>query len=110
MSDKWAQVDRYIVDNLVETDPILTAVLENNARGGLPAHDVAPNQGKLLALFAQMVGAKRILEIGTLGAYSTIWLARALPPGGEVVTLEADPHHAQIARKNIEQAGLQNVI
>ncbi|MCI1680339.1 MAG: O-methyltransferase [Ewingella americana] len=110
MSEKWQQVDSYIVDKLVGSDDTLDAILQNNARAGLPAHDVAPNQGKLLALFAQMVGAKRILEIGTLGAYSTVWLARALPEGGEVVTLEADQHHAQVARQNIELAGLQSRI
>ena len=110
MSEKWQQVDSYIVDKLVGSDDTLDAILQNNARAGLPAHDVAPNQGKLLALFAQMVGAKRILEIGTLGAYSTVWLARALPEGGEVVTLEADLHHAQVARQNIELAGLQSRI
>jgi predicted O-methyltransferase YrrM len=110
MSEKWQQVDRYIVDKLVESDDVLAAILDNNARAGLPAHDVAPNQGKLLALFAQMVGAKRILEIGTLGAYSTVWLALALPEGGEVVTLEADEHHAAVARRNIELAGLQSRI
>lgn len=110
MNEKWTQVDSYIVDNLVEADDVLEKVLRNNARAGLPAHDVAPNQGKLLALFAQMIGAKRILEIGTLGAYSTIWLARALPAGGKVVTLEADPHHARIAQTNIEIAGLKEVI
>ncbi|MFI3311771.1 class I SAM-dependent methyltransferase [Ewingella allii] len=110
MSEKWQQVDSYIVDKLVGSDDTLNAILQNNTRAGLPAHDVAPNQGKLLALFAQMVGAKRILEIGTLGAYSTVWLARALPEGGEVVTLEADQHHAQVARQNIELAGLQSRI
>lgn len=110
MHTKWTQVDRYIVDSLVETDEVLETVLFNNARANLPAHDVAPNQGKLLALFAQMVGARRILEIGTLGAYSTIWMARALPAGGQVVTLEADPHHARIAQTNIELAGLGKVI
>lgn len=110
MSEKWQQVDGYIVDKLVKSDEVLAAILDNNARAGLPAHDVAPNQGKLLALFAQMVGAKRILEIGTLGAYSTVWLARALPEGGEVVTLEADEHHAAVARQNIELAGLQSRI
>jgi len=110
MSEKWQQVDSYIVDKLVGSDDTLDAILRNNARAGLPAHDVAPNQGKLLALFAQMVGAKRILEIGTLGAYSTVWRARALPEGGEVVTLEADQHHAQVARQNIELAGLQSRI
>ncbi len=109
-SDKWTQVDNYLVSHLIEDDPILEQVLENNREGGLPAHDVAPNQGKLLAFFAQMIGAHRVLEIGTLGAYSTLWLARAIPDGGSVVTLEADPHHAKIAQANILLAGLQDKI
>ncbi|TWY25049.1 methyltransferase, partial [Serratia marcescens] len=79
--EQWLQVDRYIADSLVEQDDALLQALATNAAAGLPAHDVAPNQGKLLQLFARMVNAKRILEIGTLGGYSTIWLARALPAG-----------------------------
>ena len=91
MSDDWARVDDYINGVLVPADPALEAALAANAAAGLPAIDVAPNQGKLLHILARMVGARRILEIGTLGGYSTIWLARALPPDGRLVTLEAEP-------------------
>ncbi|MBI6152881.1 O-methyltransferase [Serratia surfactantfaciens] len=104
--EQWSQVDRYIADSLVEQDDALLQALAANAAAGLPAHDVAPNQGKLLQLFARMINAKRILEIGTLGGYSTIWLARALPADGTLVTLEADENHAAIARQNIARAGL----
>ncbi|MDV5139875.1 O-methyltransferase [Chimaeribacter arupi] len=106
MHQKWSEVDNYLVSQLVPPDEVMTEILENNARAGLPAHDVAPNQGKLLHLFALMTQATRILEIGTLGGYSTVWLARALPPGGKMVTLEADARHAGIAQQNITLAGL----
>ena len=104
--EQWSRVDRYIADSPVEQDDALLQALATNAAAGLPAHDVAPNQGKLLQLFARMVNAKRILEIGTLGGYSTIWLARALPADGKLVTLEADESHAAVARQNITRAGL----
>lgn len=106
MHKQWSEVDNYLIDNLIPGDNILSQVLENNHRAGLPAHDVAANQGQLLALFVRMVGAKSILEIGTLGAYSTIWMARELPEHGRLVTLEADPRHARVARENIQLAGL----
>lgn len=106
MQKQWSEVDNYLIDNLIPDDEVLSQVLENNHRAGLPAHDVAANQGQLLALFVRMVGAKSILEIGTLGAYSTIWMARELPENGRLVTLEADPRHAQVARENIQLAGL----
>lgn len=106
--ERWSAVDAYIAQKLVPADPALTAALAANAAAGLPPHDVSPPQGKLLHLLARMSGAKRVLEIGTLGGYSTIWLARALPEDGRVVTLEADPHHAAIARANIERAGLSD--
>lgn len=109
-AEKWTEVDHYLVSHLVESDPVLEQVLINNHQAGLPAHDVAPNQGKLLAMFVQMTGAQKVLEIGTLGAYSTLWMARALPASGCVVTLEADPHHARVAQANIELAGLQDKI
>jgi predicted O-methyltransferase YrrM len=96
----------YIVDALFEADPVLDAVLAANHDQGLPAIDVSPAQGKLLSLLARMQGAKKILEIGTLGGYSTIWMARALPVGGKIVTLELDPHHATVARLNFERAGV----
>lgn len=106
MQKQRSEVDNYLIENLIPGDDILSQVLENNHRAGLPAHDVAANQGQLLALFVRMVGAKSILEIGTLGAYSTIWMARELPEHGRLVTLEADPRHAQVARENIQLAGL----
>jgi len=102
----WSQVDSYIAERLMPPDPALDAALAANKAAGLPAIDVSPPQGKLLNFFARMIGARRVLEIGTLGGYSTIWLARALPPDGVVVTLEALPAHAETARKNIERAGL----
>lgn len=106
MQKQWSEVDNYLIDNLIPDDEVLSQVLENNHRAGLPAHDVAANQGQLLALFVRMVGAKSILEIGTLGAYSTIWMARELPENGRLVTLEACPQHAKVARENIQLAGL----
>jgi len=106
----WTEVDRYITDLLVAPDPALDAALAASAAAGLPPIAVAPNQGKLLHLLARMQGARRILEIGTLGGYSTIWLARALPPGGRLVTLEADPKHAEVARANLARAGLTGVV
>jgi predicted O-methyltransferase YrrM len=107
--DRWTEVDRYITDLLVPADPALDAALQAAADAGLPPMHVAPNQGKLLAILAQSIGARSILEIGTLGGYSTIWLARALPPGAKVITLEADPRHAEVARANLARAGLADV-
>ena len=106
----WNAVDSYIVESLFPADPVLDAALAANSKGGLPAIDVSPAQGKLLNLLVRMSGAKRILEIGTLGGYSTIWLARALPPRGKVVTLELEPHHAKVARANLERAGLSELV
>ncbi|HWI71942.1 MAG TPA: O-methyltransferase [Baekduia sp.] len=103
----WDAVDAYINEHLVGDDPALTGALEHAAASGMPAHDVAPNQGKLLYLLARLQGARTILELGTLAGYSTIWLARAVPAdGGRVVTLEADPDHAAVARENLERAGV----
>ena len=106
----WSAVDDYIAESLLPADPVLEAALKANSEHGLPAIDVSPAQGKLLNLLARMSGAKTILEIGTLGGYSTIWLARALPPGGKVVTLELEPHHAEVARTNLERAGLSGLV
>lgn len=102
----WHDVDRYLTDLLAPSDDALDAALAANAAAGLPAHDVSPTQGKLLQVLARTVGARSILEIGTLGGYSTIWLARALPDGGRVVTLESDPDHARVASANLQRAGV----
>src|SRR3984893_8841998 len=106
----WSAVDRYITDHLVPADPALEAALAAGAAAGPPSINVTPNQGKLLHLLARIQGARTILEIGTLGGYSTIWLARALPEGGRLVTLEAEPKHAEVARANFARAGLADVI
>jgi predicted O-methyltransferase YrrM len=103
---RWAQGDRYIFDVLVPTDPVLDAALQASQAAGLLPINVSPNQGKLLMLLARAISAHAILEIGTLGGYSTIWLARALVPGGRLITLEAEPIHAEIARANVAHAGL----
>jgi predicted O-methyltransferase YrrM len=108
--EQWTAVDRYITETLVPPDAVLEAALEASDAAGLPRIAVAPNQGKLLQLLARARGARRILEIGTLGGYSTIWLARALPAGGRLITLEVEPKHAEVARANIARAGLASVI
>ena len=108
--EKWSAVDAYFVERLIPADPVLESALAASDAAGLPQHAVAPNQGKLLLLLAQMQNAKRILEIGTLGGYSTIWLARAVGPDGMVTTLEANPAHAAVAQSNIEKAGLAKVV
>jgi predicted O-methyltransferase YrrM len=102
----WTAVDQYISDTLVHPDAVLDAALEASVEAGLPQISVAPNQGKLLQLLARVHGSKNILEIGTLGGYSTIWLARALPPKGRLITLESDAKHADVARANVARAGL----
>ncbi len=106
----WTRMDRYINDLLVPSDPALEAELKSSKAAGLPQISVTPNQGKLLQILARSLKARRILEIGTLGGYSTIWLARALPKNGRLVTLEADPKHAKVARANIKRAGLSKVV
>ncbi|HEX6394942.1 MAG TPA: O-methyltransferase [Acidimicrobiales bacterium] len=105
----WAKVDDYLNRTVVQPDDALEAALRSTAAAGMPPIAVSAPQGKLLALMATMVGATRILEIGTLGAYSTIWMARALPPSGRLISLELDPRHAEVARKNIAAAGLDHV-
>jgi predicted O-methyltransferase YrrM len=109
-SDRWAAVDRYISERLVPADPALDAAVNDSAAAGLPAIAVSPPQGKLLNLLARAIGARRILELGALGGYSTIWLARALPSGGRLVTLEANPGYAEVARANVARAGLAGIV
>jgi predicted O-methyltransferase YrrM len=104
--DRWTAVDEYLTDLLVPSDEALEAALEDSDAAGLPAISVTPTQGKLLWLFARLIGAHKILELGTLGAYSTIWLARALPKDGRLITVEASPEHAEIATANLRRAGL----
>lgn len=106
----WTAVDQYITDMLVPTDSALDAAVEASNAAGLPAIAVTPAQGKLLHLLARLQGARRVLEIGTLGAYSTIWLARALPADGRLVTLEVNPEYAKIAQANISRAGLDAIV
>lgn len=102
----WAAVDEYLAGVLGADDPALRAALDSSEQEGLPAIQVSPLQGKLLMLLGQMVGARSVLEVGTLGGYSTIWLARAVGEGGRIITLEIDPHHARVARANLERAGV----
>lgn len=106
----WTAVDAFIAEGLVPGDEALDAALAASQAAGLPPINVAPNQGKLLMLLARAIGARRILEIGTLGGYSTIWLARGLPPDGQLVTLEANPEYAEIARANLARAGFAEMV
>ena len=103
--DRWDQVDDYVDEVLALSDPSLLSALADSAAAGLPAINVAPNQGRLLELLATMTGARRILEVGTLGGYSTICLARSLPDDGTLISLELDAHHAEVARRNVARAG-----
>jgi predicted O-methyltransferase YrrM len=106
MKDLWTEVDLYLDALLAPSDEPLADALEANRQAGLPSIDVPASLGKLLALLIQIAGARRVLEVGTLGAHSTIWMARALPAGGRIVTLELDPRTADIARANLERAGV----
>src|SRR2546422_11242038 len=108
--EQWTAVDQYITNLFVPPDAALDAALEASKAADLPPISVSPNQGKLLLLLARLHKAGTILEIGTLGGYSTIWLARALPVGGQLITLESDPKHAEIARVNIARAGLADIV
>ncbi|MGW3967360.1 O-methyltransferase [Amycolatopsis sp. NPDC005003] len=106
MTDQtWTEIDDYLAGALLAPDPVLDTALADADAAGLPQIAVAPNQGKLLHLLARMAGARTILEIGTLGGYSTIWLARALPAGGKLVTCEYEPKHAEVAKANLARAG-----
>jgi len=107
--EQWSAVDRYISGLVVQPDAALDQALASTAAAGMPAIAVSAAQGKLLHLMARMIGAERILEVGTLGGYSTIWMARALPAGGRIISLEIDPRHAEVARTNIAQAGVDQV-
>ena len=106
----WTAVDRYFSDKLLQKDPILDAAAESAEKAGLPPIAVSPNQGKFLHTLAQIVNARAILELGTLGGYSTIWLARGMRSGGRLTTIELDPKHAEVARSNISRAGLKDVV
>jgi predicted O-methyltransferase YrrM len=108
--EQWTAVDHYITDLLAPPDPALEAALQASAAAGLPSINVTPNLGKLLHLLARVQGARTILEVGTLGGYSTIWLARALPTGGRLITLEAEPRYAEVARANLARAGLADIV
>jgi predicted O-methyltransferase YrrM len=108
--ERWTEVDHYINELFALSDPVLEAALKASAEAGLPAIQVTPNQGKLLAILVQSIRARAILEIGLLGGYSTIWLGRALAPGGKLVTLEVEPKHAAVARANLERAGLGGTV
>jgi predicted O-methyltransferase YrrM len=108
--DPWTAVDAYFEEKLLPKDPALEEALRSSVAAGLPGIQVSPTQGKLLHLLAKSLGARKILEIGTLGGYSTIWLARALPAVGWLVTLEVNPTHAEVARANIARAGLKDKV
>jgi predicted O-methyltransferase YrrM len=109
LQERWTAVDGFIDENLVPADPVLEAALRASADAGLPPISVSPSQGKLLHVLARALEARTILEIGTLGGYSAIWLARALPAGGSLITLEAEPRHAEVARANLARAGLADI-
>ena len=110
MKEQWTAVDNYIQDKLLPDDLVLESALKASDAGGLDPIQVSPTQGKFLHLLAKVQGARRILEIGTLGGYSTIWLARALPPGCRLITLEINPKHAEVAQANIARAGLADAV
>jgi predicted O-methyltransferase YrrM len=108
MSELWTAVERYITESILPADPVLDAAIEASAAAGLPPINVTATQGRLLWILARVQGARRILEIGTLGGYSAIWLGRALPAGGRMISLEVDPRSAGVARANLKRAGLGN--
>lgn len=110
LHERWSAIDSYISDHLVPADPALEAALRDSDAAELPPIAVTPNQGKLLELLARIQGAHTVLELGTLGGYSTIWLARALPTGGRLITLEAEPRFAEVARANIARAGVADKV
>jgi predicted O-methyltransferase YrrM len=109
-AERWTEVDNFFSQALIQPDSVLESALESSRAAGLPAISVSPSQGRLLEILVRMLGARSILEIGTLGAYSTIWLARGMQRGGRLITLESDAAHAAVARGNIARAGLQGVV
>src|SRR5208282_2131916 len=109
-ADPWTVVDTYFEEKLLPSDPVLEEALRASKAAGLPSIQVSPSQGKLLYLLAKAQGVRTILEVGTLGGYSTIWLGRALPKGGRLLTLEVDPQHAEVARANVARAGLESKV
>lgn len=109
-SDRWAEVDEYVSGLLAPPDEALGAALKAGVDAGLPEIQVSPPQARLLEILARSIGARTVLEFGTLAGYSTIWLARALPESGRLITLEANPNYAEVARKNIARAGLANLV
>src|SRR3984957_12171076 len=106
----YTAVDNYLAETLITPDPVMDAVLKSCEAAGLPAIAVTPTQGKFLQIIARIINARRILEIGTLGGYSTIWLARALPPNGQLVTLEFNPKHAEVAQENFRRANVESLV
>src|ERR1700748_3835427 len=110
LQKKWTEVDSYIASLFVPADPALDGALKASDAAGLPSINVSANQGKLLMLFAKMLNARNMLEVGTLGAYSTIWLARGLAEGGRLITLEYEPKHAEVAKANLVRAGLADQV
>jgi predicted O-methyltransferase YrrM len=110
MSKRWSEVDSYFAKTLIGSDAALDEALAANSAAGLPSIDVSAPQGKLIHLLARMMGARKALEIGTLGGYSTIWLARALPDDGRIITLELNPRNAEVARRNVARAGLESKV
>src|SRR5216117_3823773 len=107
---QWSAIDEFLGGSLLGSDPVLDGALEASAAAGLPSIQITPCQGKLLQILAQLQGARSILEIGTLGGYSTIWLARALPPSGRLITLEVNQQYAEVARANIARANLSEAV
>ena len=108
--DQWTAVDSYLNEMLVGSDEALEQALARSTEAGLPEIAVTPTQGKFLMMLARVQGARRILEIGTLGAYSTIWFAKALPADGRIITIESEPKHAEVARENVEAAGFKDMV
>jgi predicted O-methyltransferase YrrM len=110
LRERWDRVDDYLAEALVPSDPVLEAAIQEGIRAGLPQIQVSPVQARMLHLLTRLIGARRILEIGTLAGYSAIWLARGMAPGGRLITLEANPRHAEVARSNLRRAGLDGTV